>query len=151
MTFEAVEAALDKRGIKQVKIGGFDIDGILRGKYVSREKFASVVKGGLGFCDVIFGWDSADALYDAPSAPPPLGTRESFTGWRTGYPDLQARVDLSTLRYIPWEDHTAAFLLDFVSGSGDGARDLPISPRGVLKSVLERAARMGFAVKAGAE
>jgi glutamine synthetase len=41
-----------------------DIDGILRGKYLRRDKFASVVNDGLGFCNVVFGWDSSDQLYD---------------------------------------------------------------------------------------
>lgn len=39
----------------KVKIAYADIDGILRGKYISTEKFISVMEGGTGFCDVIFG------------------------------------------------------------------------------------------------
>jgi glutamine synthetase len=42
----------------RVRLGGIDIDGVLRGKYVSIEKFESALRGGLGFCDVIFGWAS---------------------------------------------------------------------------------------------
>ena len=48
-----------------------------------------------------YGWDVADELYD----------NAQVTGWHTGYPDLQARIDLSTARMIPWEPATAAFLL----------------------------------------
>jgi glutamine synthetase len=48
----------------RVKIAVADIDGVLRGKYISSEKFLSVAQSNLGFCDVIFGWDMADVAYD---------------------------------------------------------------------------------------
>ena len=121
-----------KRGIRKVKLGGFDVDGVLRGKYVSLDKFWGVADGGLGFCDVIFGWDSGDILYD----------NATVTGWHSGYPDVHATVDLSTYRIIPWEEGTAAFLLDF---------DVPVSPRGVLQKVEQKARAMGFTVKCASE
>lgn len=38
---------------------GVDIDGVLRGKIMSKDKFLSAAKSdGFGFCSVIFGWDS---------------------------------------------------------------------------------------------
>ena len=80
---EALREEFKRRGIGKVKVGGFDIDGILRGKYVSLDKFFSVAEGGLGFCDVIFGWDLGDQLYD----------NAQVTGWHTGYPDVRATVD----------------------------------------------------------
>ena len=36
-----IAKALTERGIEHVKIGVFDTDGIMRGKYLSREKFLS--------------------------------------------------------------------------------------------------------------
>ena len=62
-------------------------------------------RSGIGFCDVIFGWDTADVLYD----------NARVTGWHTGYPDTHARIDPATFRVLPWEPDTAAFLLDFVA------------------------------------
>jgi glutamine synthetase len=38
----------------KVKIAFTDIDGILRGKYMSSEKFLSVIEAGMTFCNVIF-------------------------------------------------------------------------------------------------
>src|ERR1700733_12426333 len=73
----AIIAELKGRGFTRAKIGGFDIDGVLRGKYVSLEKLESALAKGFGFCDVIFGWDVADVLYD----------NAKLTGWHTGYPD----------------------------------------------------------------
>jgi glutamine synthetase len=127
-----------RRRIRHVKLGGFDVDGVLRGKYVSVEKFFSTTADGLGFCDVIFGWDSADVLYD----------NATVTGWHTGYPDALAKIDLSTFRVLPWEPDTAAFLLDFVNA--DGSPYEP-SPRQLLQRVVARADAMGFRPKFGSE
>lgn len=127
-----------KRGIKHVKVGGFDIDGVLRGKYVSLEKFWGALEGGFGFCDVIFGWDIGDVLYD----------NAKVTGWETGYPDTHARIDPASFRVIPWEPDTAAFLVDFVTKEGAAH---PSCPRSLLKSVLARAAKHGYSASCGAE
>jgi glutamine synthetase len=131
-------ADLKARGITRAKIGGFDVDGVLRGKYVSLDKLESALSGGFGFCDVIFGWDIADVLYD----------NAKVTGWHTGYPDAHAVLDPSTLRTIPWEPGTAAMLADF-RDAGGGPH--PACPRSLLRRVVERAAGMGLAAKFACE
>src|SRR4029079_17917272 len=131
-------ADLEGRGVTRAKIGGFDIDGVLRGKYVSLEKLKSALVGGFGFCDVIFGWDIADVLYD----------NARVTGWHTGYPDAHAVLDPSTLRMIPWEPGAAAMLADFRDSDGGPH---PACPRSLLKSVIGRAHALGFEAKFGAE
>jgi glutamine synthetase len=138
MDLQTLEALFTEHQISRIKVGGFDIDGVLRGKYISREKFASAVENGLGFCDVIFGWDSSDVLYD----------NVQVTGWHTGYPDALARIDLSTFRTIPWEPGTALFLVDFFSGNG---QPLEVSPRHVLSRVVDRARSLGFEPTVAAE
>ena len=127
-----------KSNIRKVKLGGFDIDGILRGKYLSLDKFWSAAEGGLGFCDVIFGWDSGDQLYD----------NAQVTGWHTGYPDTKATIDLSSYRRIPWEEGTAAFLMDFEESPG---KPLQVSPRQLLQKIDARANDLGYAVKCSSE
>src|SRR6266545_911389 len=59
---ERLDGWLAAHRIAKAKIGGFDVDGVWRGKYISLEKLRSAAKGGLGFCDVVFGWDLEDAL-----------------------------------------------------------------------------------------
>ena len=135
---DALKRWLESNGVRQAKVGGVDIDGVWRGKYVSLDKFLSVAEGGLGFCDVVFGWDIADELYD----------NARVTGWHTGYPDAQARVDLSTGRIIPWEPGVAAFLLDFVNADGS---PFEASPRQLLQKVGRKARQMGYLPKFGAE
>ena len=71
-----------ERGLDYVKVGVFDIDGVLRGKYMARDKFFGALDKGFGFCDVVLGWDSNDQLYDF----------SSLTGWNTGFPDAQVRI-----------------------------------------------------------
>jgi len=134
----ATQRWLEERNIRKVKVGAVDVDGIWRGKYVSLDKFFSAAKGGMGFCDVVFGWDLADELYD----------NAQVTGWHTGYPDQLARVDLSTGRVIPWEPDTAAFLLDFFNE--DGSPFEP-SPRQLLHRVGRHARALGFLPRFGAE
>jgi glutamine synthetase len=48
-------AIVEQRGLSHVKVGVFDIDGVLRGKYMGREKFFSALEKGFGFCDVVLG------------------------------------------------------------------------------------------------
>jgi glutamine synthetase len=138
MTLQQIRQIFRKQKIDKVKIGGFDTDGILRGKYISLDKFFAAAEHGLGFCDVIFGWDSADALYDRPGV----------TGWHSGFPDAKACLDLSTFRLLPWEPGTAFFLLDFCQADG---KALAVSPRHVLRRVVERAESMGYSPRAAVE
>ncbi len=56
---------VEERALDYIKIGLHDVDGILRGKYVSRDKFFSILDKGLAFCDVVLGWDSNDQLYES--------------------------------------------------------------------------------------
>jgi glutamine synthetase len=132
MDGKQLKEAFEKRGIRRVKLGGFDVDGLLRGKYISLEKFWSAVEKGMGFCDVIFGWDAADALYD----------NAELTGWHTGYPDTLAKVDLDTFRVLPSEPNTANFLVDFYR---DENTVHPACPRNLLKTVTARARAAGYA------
>lgn len=115
---------------RKVKIALTDTDGILRGKYISVDKFLSVVDSGTGFCDVVFGWDCSDLAYD----------NVSYTGWHTGYPDAAVRIDLSTFRKIPWENDTPFFLAELVPKAGESS----VCPRQLLKKVLADAEALGF-------
>jgi len=128
-------AIVEARGLSHVKVGAFDIDGVLRGKYMSTPKFLSSLEGGFGFCDVVLGWDSKDQLYD----------NVQLTGWHTGYPDTEARIVPESCRALPWEDPVLFFLAEF---AGPAAA---VCPRTLLRRVLDRASGMGYQVFAGFE
>jgi glutamine synthetase len=146
---QRVLAQLRRSPAQKVKVAVTDIDGILRGKFISREKFLSAAvpapEGGFGFCDVVFGWDMADACYD----------NAQLVGWHRGFPDAQVRFDLATGRQIPWENDTPFFLGEFVWRGPDGRSKReephPLCPRQVLKRVLRRAEKLGFRAMCGME
>ncbi len=120
-----------QEGIKRVKLAFADVDGVHRGKYVSLEKFASIVEDGAGLCDCVLGWDIDDQLYD----------KARFTGWHTAFPDARYEVDLASERRLLEENGTPLFLLTFV---GEGGELHPICPRSLLKRVLAVAESMGY-------
>ena len=116
----------------KVKIAFSDIDGILRGKYISSEKFLSVIESGIGFCDVIFGWDAGDVVYD----------NVQYTGWHTGYPDCPATIDINTFRKIPWENDLPFFLGELKDAKGNPS---PVCPRQLMKKIIGEANKQGYA------
>jgi glutamine synthetase len=123
---------------QKVKVAIADLDGVLRGKYMHKSKFLSAAEDSFGFCNVVLGWDSSDACYD----------HVDYTGLHTGFPDTPAHIDLKTYRRVPWDNHIAFFLAEFLDNDGS---PLEICPRQLLKKVLAKAEKMGFAVKIGME
>ncbi len=118
--------AVRRSGSGKVKIAVSDIDGVLRGKYLHRDKFFGAVEGGFAFCDVVFGWDSGDVCYD----------NARLTGWQHGFPDATARIALETHRNVPWDGGVPFFLGEFVTGDGSPS---PICPRQPEKPSASRA------------
>lgn len=131
MTTEEILAYVKQHPSGKVKVAVADIDGVLRGKYIAADKFASMVEGRLGFCDVTFGWDMGDVAYD----------NVKYTGWHTGYPDALVKLDLSTFRKIPWENDVPFFLGDFINENNEAAYTCP---RQLLRKVLAEAGALGF-------
>lgn len=134
-TVADAHAIVAERELTHVKVGVFDNDGILRGKYMSRAKFDSALESGFGFCDVVLGWDSRDQLYD----------NVRYTGWHTGYPDAPVRLIPESCRELPWEEPVVFFLGEF-SGAAH-----KVCPRGLLRRVLDRGRTMGYETAAGFE
>ena len=128
-------ALVEARGLSHVKLGVVDLDGVIRGKYLARDKFFNALEQGFKFCDIVFGWDSNDQLYD----------KSTFTGWHTAFPDATARIDPATCRDVPTEANMLLFLGEF-----DGAA-AQLCPRRLLRRVVDRAATMGLAASVAAE
>ena len=143
---EALAAKLEayaERGVRQVLLGITDIDGVLRGKYVSLQKFASLFEKGGGFCDCVFGWDMNDQLYD--SGP------EAVTGWHSGFPDARYRLIVASERALP-PDGTPYFIAEFAGEGTEDESEHPLCPRSLLRRVLAQGAeRLGLSAKVGFE
>ncbi|MDI3325588.1 glutamine synthetase [Pontibacterium granulatum] len=127
-TIEQAKRIVEERGLTHVKVGIFDTDGVMRGKYMSKEKFFSALDHGFGFCDVVLGWDSKDQLYD----------NVSYTGWHTGYPDAPVRIVPDTCRDLPLEEDMLLFIAEFCEQAAD------LCPRNLLHRIVQRAEAMGF-------
>ena len=126
---------IERRSLSHIKVGVFDIDGIMRGKYMSREKFLSALDKGFGFCDVVLGWDSNDQLYD----------NVSFTGWHTGYGDAPVHLLPETCRELPMEQDSILVMGEFAEAAAQ------VCPRATLGRVLARAEEMGLSLRCGFE
>ena len=126
-----LKAKLSSGEVNKVKFAVTDIDGILRGKLLSTRKILKALESDIGFCNVIFGWDMNDVVYD----------NTDVSGWHTGYADAKATLDIATYREIPWDDNCPLLLGDF-SNSGDPVHN--VCPRTLLKKIVDEASDMGF-------
>ncbi|KAI0174335.1 putative glutamine synthetase [Pestalotiopsis sp. NC0098] len=124
----------------KVKVAGVDVDGMLRGKIMAKDKFLSIAKEGFGFCSIIFGWDMHDKTYSRE-----LKVCNSENGAR----DLLAVPDLRSFRRIPWEENIPFFLLNW--HDPDTGEPLSCCPRGLLRTVVARLESRGMNANAGAE
>ncbi|HWB24618.1 MAG TPA: glutamine synthetase family protein [Chitinophagaceae bacterium] len=131
MNQEEILEKIKQPGHEKIKFAVTDIDGVLRGKIISADKFLKAIKENIGFCNVIFGWDMNDNVYD----------NTTISGWDTGYPDAFATIDINTYRTIPWNKNLPFFLADFST-----AIDISqICPRTLLKKIRQQCIDMGYA------
>jgi glutamine synthetase len=126
-----------EQGVSKVKLGLTDIDGVIRGKYVGLDKFASLLAKQGGFCDCVFGWDLDDQLYAGGA----------YTGWHSGFPDTGFRLLVATERWLP-DERCPYFIGEFVNPDGS---EHPLCPRTRLQHVLDAYAERGLSVRSGFE
>lgn len=131
MKEEEIIQKIKDSGDSKIKFAMADIDGILRGKYIHKNKFLESLEKSIAFCDVILGWDSGDVCYE----------NTKLTGWHTGYPDAQVKIAVDTFRKIPWENDTPFFLADF---SGTGQEHEKACPRSLLKRIATECDELGY-------
>ena len=122
---EEIKKFLDSSKTRYVKVAITDIDGVLRGKYMHVDKFIKASKKGFGFCDVIFGWDSNDELYELNNE----SKDNLFTGWHSGFPDVLTNIIPNSGRINPFEEDVPFFLTELAEGQ--------VCPRGVLNNLLK--------------
>ncbi|RKF55977.1 Type-1 glutamine synthetase 2 [Erysiphe neolycopersici] len=138
ITFKSLPELLEND--TKVRVAGVDIDGILRGKLISKEKFLSVAESGFGFCSVIFGWDMHDQVYSSTSN---IHLNDN------GMSDILVYPDLNSFRRIPWEENVPFFIVSFY----DPVQKTPFfaCPRGLLKFATDNLKNNGFKALAGVE
>ena len=138
-TVEDAIRLVEASKLTHIKVGLSDVDGILRGKYLRKDKFVCALRSGFAFCSVVLGWDADDQMYD----------NASYTGWHTAYPDAQVRIIPQSCRRLPLEIMNGEPMLFFLAEFAGDAED--ICPRGVLRRVIKRAGDLGYDVYSALE
>jgi glutamine synthetase len=131
MSLEKLELFAEENPNGFIQYGVTDLDGVLRGKWISVQKALQSMENGLGFCDVVFGWDIADQCI------PDL----EVTGWQTGYPDAFCQLDFDTYRMHESNQSMPLILADFEDSDGLHSS---ICPRSLLKRIVRKATQMGY-------
>ncbi len=137
-TIQDILMYMDRHQMNKIKVAVADIDGVLRGKYIHKDKLKSALESGMGFCSVVFGWDSGDVCY----------SEGKFAGWHNGYPDSEVQLDPMSFRLIPWENNQPFLLGHF--GTAEG-KPMPLCPRQLVRKIQAKATSLGFQALAGME
>jgi glutamine synthetase len=129
--FEALAAAVGSGEIDTVLVCMVDMQGRLVGKRFHGEFFVAGGHAETHACDYL--------LADDIEMEPVPGYRAA--SWRKGYGDFVLKPDLATLRRLPWLPGTALVLCDV---QDHHHRDLPHSPRAILRRQVARLAERGM-------
>ena len=117
-----------------------DLYGRLMGKRIMGDFFLQETAGsGMHACDYLLACDME--MNPTPGY--------AFTSWASGYGDLRAIPDFSTLRRAAWLERTAIVLCDAV----EEEEDVPVAvaPRNILRRQVERAAARGIVPQMASE
>ena len=140
LSLEDLEREAAEGRIETVVTAFPDLYGRLVGKRITARFFLDeVLSSGMHVCDYLLACDME--MDPSPGY--------AFTSWETGYGDLHAVPDLSTLRRAAWQDRAAIVLCDAVD-ERDGSA-IEVSPRRVLRRQLERLAAHGLHPSMGSE
>src|SRR5437588_11684593 len=137
---KAIEGMVDSGDIDTVLVVFPDQQGRFMGKRITGDFFVRDVLSGEGAihaCNYLLAVDME--MEPLPGY--------AYASWETGYGDLAARPDLSTLRPVPWLEKTALVLCDVLDE--ETLEPVEVSPRQILKRQIERAAAAGVTSKIG--
>ncbi len=135
----ALRRLISDRTVDTVLVAFCDLQGRPVGKRVTASFFLDrVLDHGIEACDYLLA-------VDVDMEPLP-GYR--FTSWETGYGDVVARPDLTTLCLVPWLAGSAFVQCDLVDRAGAAVE---VSPRRILQRQVERAAALGLEVRCATE
>jgi glutamine synthetase len=129
-------ASFTEQGIDVVRLGFPDLLGSERGRDVLVSRFERTVGSGVAFCRSLYATSPAGDVIDIAG------------GRSAGLPDVVAYPDLASVLPIPWEPGVAHCMVDVFNPDGSPSQ---ISPRNVLKRVIEAFDRAGRQALVGPE
>src|SRR5207342_1564552 len=140
LSYDDLRAEVEAGAIDTVVVAFTDMQGRLMGKRLQAEFFLEEMDAGHG----VEGCNYLLALEMEMDPVPGY----ALASWEQGYGDFDVRPDLATLRLIPWLEATALVLGDVEWHDGSPVQP---SPRQVLRTQMERAAKLGFTPMMGSE
>ncbi|MGB7267993.1 MAG: glutamine synthetase family protein, partial [Albidovulum sp.] len=132
LTFDALKKAVASGEIDTVLVAAIDMQGRLMGK---RFHAAFFIDG---------GWEETHCCNYLLAVDMEMTTVPGYksSNWASGYGDYVMKPDLATLRHVPWLPATALVFCDLLDHHSH--KDIPQSPRGILKRQVARARAMGL-------
>ena len=132
LSFEELKNRASDGSIDTVLVCMVDMQGRLMGKRFHVSNFVESGHEETHCCNYLLATDIEMATPDGYAS----------TSWEKGYGDYVMKPDLATLRPLPWLEGTAMVICDLIDHHTH--EPVPHSPRQILKTQVERAARMGF-------
>ena len=132
LSFEDLKAQVSAGEVDTVLVCLVDMQGRLMGKRFHAGHFVAGAWEETHCCNYLLATDLEMATPDGYAS----------TSWASGYGDYVMKPDLTTLRPVPWLEGTVMVLCDVLDHHTH--KDVPHSPRAVLKKQLKRLEAMGF-------
>ena len=128
---EAARELLEKNDVHTVECMFADVWGIPRGKRLPASQFLKALDRGFALANIVMTWDMHCFIFDTPFCP-----------FESGWPDLAAIPDPSTLRLATWREGTALCVCDTVDERTH--EPLPVDSRNQLRRAVERVQAHGY-------
>ena len=139
LTVDQLRAGVADESIETVIVAFTDMQGRLQGKYLHAAYFVEHALGhGVEGCNYLLAVDTEMNTVDG----------YAISSWEAGYGDMEFTLDLDTIRWVPWLERTVMIQCDLALTDGT---PVPMSPRAMLASQVERAAGHGWSAVAGTE
>jgi glutamine synthetase len=132
MSFESLKTAVSSGEVDTVLVCLVDMQGRLAGKRFVAQHFIDSAWEETHCCNYLLATDLEMATPDGYAS----------TSWETGYGDYVMKPDLATIRPMPWLEGTVMVLCDVLDHHSH--RDIPHSPRAVLKRQIARIEALGM-------
>jgi glutamine synthetase len=133
---EWLRGAVRTGAVHTVRASFADRLGHWRGKRIPAEHFLEHLEQTIGFCDGMLVCDvRCDIIEETP-----------YSNYQTGYPDFNLRFELDRLRPVGWMEGEAFIFGDPYDHDGGPSQ---VSPRNVLRRVLNRLEAQGIRARVG--
>ncbi len=132
LTLDSLRSQVTAGEVDTVLASFVDMQGRLMGKRFLAQHFVDSAWEETHCCNYLLATDLEMATPDGYAS----------TSWESGYGDYVMKPDLATLRPVPWLEGTVMVLCDIQDHHTH--KDIPHSPRGMLKRQIARLEAMGY-------